>query len=105
VGAGSLGVGVALRLPPHGLIDSTADVKYDFSGFLSGGAEDILSTGPGGHPNRFTGRTQTRKLVEASLRCAKRKSEARFAANVGANLLLELDSTSRLPPSTKGCLD
>lgn len=34
-GGGSLGVGVELRAPDHGLMESTADAHVDFSAFLS----------------------------------------------------------------------
>lgn len=37
------GVGVAVRLVDHGLIESTAELRYDFSGFLSSVPEGILA--------------------------------------------------------------
>ena len=48
-------MGVELRLPPQGLIDSTAEARYDFSAFLSPGAGLMVPVRPEGHPNAHPG--------------------------------------------------
>lgn len=44
-GGGSLGVGVVLRLAAQGLIESTAEARYDFSGFFSAAPVPVLVVG------------------------------------------------------------
>jgi hypothetical protein len=53
MGWGSFGVGVALRLPAQGLIESTAEARYDFSAFLSPGPDAMAPVWPTGHPRGF----------------------------------------------------
>ena len=49
-GTGSFGVGVVLRLPAQGLMESTAEAHEDFSAFLSPGPDAMLFAGPECHP-------------------------------------------------------
>ncbi len=44
-------MGVAVRLPAQGLIESTADARYDFSTFFSPDPDAMVPVWPGGQPD------------------------------------------------------
>lgn len=80
---GSLGFGVEVRELAHGVIDSTADERYDFSCFFGGADEVIPSSGQSSRPGFFsvpvqaeTGLARAAGKYSGTFRATPRKKRA-----------------------------